>query len=63
MIYENIKRIADEKGISIRSLEMQAGLKNGAISKWKESTPSVLNLKAVAKILNKPIEYFLKGDK
>lgn len=59
MIYEKIKKLCEENGISIRQIEMQAGLKNGAISKWKKSMPQVDNLKAVADILQKPIDYFL----
>ena len=52
MLTDRIKRICKEKGISISCLEREAGLSNGAISKWSYSSPSVNNLKAVAKVLH-----------
>ena len=60
MIYNKIKEICKEKGISIGSVEKKAGLSNGAISKWNNSSPTVDSLKAVAEVLKKPIEFFLK---
>lgn len=56
MIFYKIKEICDKQGISIASLEKQAGLSNGAIGKWKYSSPTVDNLKAVAKILKVKID-------
>mgnify|MGYP003507064925 CR=1 len=52
MIFNNIKKICDEKGISIFQLEKEAGLGNGTISGWKESMPRIDKLQAVAKVLN-----------
>lgn len=51
MIYTKIKEICNKKGISVTSVEKQAGLGNGTISKWSEVSPSVDNLKKVADIL------------
>ena len=51
MIFENIQEICNKKGISIAELEREAGLKNGAISKWKTSSPTIKSLQAVAKVL------------
>ena len=51
LIYDNIKKICKEKGISVGSVEKQAGLGNGAISKWNTSSPTVENLQAVASVL------------
>ncbi len=59
MIYDKVKEVCKEEGISVTALEKQAGLKPGAICKWNNSVPIATNLKAVAEILNKPIEYFL----
>ena len=50
MIFNNIKKICDEKGISIFQLEKEAGLGNGTISGWKESMPRIDSLQAVAKV-------------
>lgn len=51
MIYDRIKEICSEKGISVRQVEISAGLTNGTISKWNKSSPTVENLKSVADVL------------
>ncbi len=51
MIYDKIKKICEEKGISVGSVEKQAGLGNGTISKWNKSNPTIDNLQAVANVL------------
>lgn len=62
MIFANIKRLADEKGLSIKGIEAQVGLANGTISKWKESEPSVINLNKVAQLLNVTLEELIKSE-
>ena len=59
MIYENVKKIAEEKGISISALEKKAGLGNGVISGWKTSSPTVANLKSVADVLKVKVDKLL----
>ena len=56
MIYEKIKKICDERGMSVRSLESKAGLGNGTIKSWENSVPGIARLSAVADILGLPIE-------
>ena len=51
LIFENIQEICNEKGISIAELEREAGLKNGAIGKWRTSSPTIKSLQAVSKVL------------
>lgn len=51
MIYDKIKEVCKEKGISVTYVEKEAGLGNGSISKWNKSSPTVESLQAVAKIL------------
>lgn len=60
MIYNNIKELCDERGISISQLEKEAGLGNGTISGWKESMPRIDNLQSVAKVLKVKVEKLLK---
>lgn len=60
MIYENVKRLSDEKGISISRLEKEAGLGNGTISGWKTSAPRLDSLQAVAKVLKVKVDKLLK---
>ena len=62
MIYENVKKIAEEKGISISALEKKAGLGNGVISGWKTSSPTVTNLKAVSVILGTTVDKLLEEN-
>lgn len=54
MIYENIKRIADAKGVTIYRIERDAKIANGIIAKWGKTAtqePSATNLKKVADYL------------
>lgn len=60
MIYDNINRLAHEKGVSINKLEQQTGLSRGSICKWNAISPSVRSLKKVADYFDVSIEYFLE---
>lgn len=51
MVYDKVKKLADERNISIYALEKKAGLQNGAIGKWRESSPTLKSLQAVAEAL------------
>lgn len=55
-IFENIKKLAVEKGISITNLEKEAGLGNGTIGKWQISIPKTDKLAAVAGILGVTVD-------
>lgn len=59
MIYDTIKKLCEKKGISVSSVEKEAGLSNGAISKWNNSSPTVEKLNAVAKVLNVKVDSLL----
>ena len=60
MLFDNISRLCEEKGISIFALEKAAGLGNGTIRLWKESSPKVNNLKSVADYLGTTIDELMK---
>lgn len=60
MIFTKIKELVEEKGISISELETSCNIGNGTISRWKASSPNVLNLKKVADYFGVSIEYFLE---
>lgn len=55
-IYDKIKELCEEKGVSVRQVEAAAGLKNGAISKWNDSSPTIKSLKAVADVLKVKVD-------
>ena len=59
-IYENIKEIADRKGLTIKDIETKAGLSNGSIGSWRESSPTVVNLSKVAKVLKVSINRLVR---
>lgn len=61
MIYDKIKEICKEKGVSPSSVEKKAGLGNGAVTKWNDFSPSVKNLKAVADVLEISVDELIKG--
>ena len=60
MIYDNVKALCEERGLSISAVEKQAGLGNGTIRGWNESSPTVDNLQSVAKVLDVEINELLK---
>ena len=62
MLYDKIKDLCKQKGISVRSVEIKAGLSNGSISKWNEVMPKADGLQAVAKILNTSVEALLEDE-
>lgn len=63
MVYDNICRIAEKKNISVQRLEKKAGLGNGAICKWKNSSPSLQNLEKVANALGVSVAYLIREQK
>lgn len=48
MIYTNVLNLCRRKGISIAQLERELGLGNATIRGWKNSSPTVEKIKAVA---------------
>lgn len=60
MIYDNVKKICKEKGISLCALEKTAGLGNGVIAGWRKSSPRVDSLQAVAKVLGVKVSKLLE---
>lgn len=60
MLYEKIKMLCKEKGVSVTSVEKELGFSNGLISKWDKAEPVVSNLKKIADYFGKPIEFFLE---
>lgn len=60
MLFDTVKRLAEERGETIASLERKAGMSGGAIVKWKTRYPRVDNLIAVAKVLNVSVDDLFK---
>lgn len=52
MIYDTVKKYADDKGLPITTIETMAGLGRGTIGKWKATNSAqVDSLLKVAKVL------------
>ena len=60
-LYETIKELCKEKGISIAKLEREVKLSIGSISHWRVSDPKVGNVKAVTDYLQCTIDELVKG--
>ena len=60
MVFDNIKRLAEEQGKSINSIEKACGLSTGSVYKWNDVSPTAKSLKAVADYLGVSMEYLLK---
>ncbi len=59
-IFDKISKRASEKGISINSLEKQAGISIGSVYKWNTVSPTIRNLSKVAEVLGCTIDELLK---
>ena len=60
MIVERIEELCAEKKITVSALEKTLGFGNSTIARWRTSSPSVCNLKAVADYFGTTVDYFLK---
>lgn len=62
MIYTNVQNLCREKGISVAQLERELGLGNATIRGWKNSSPTVEKLKAVADYFNVSVDFLLSDS-
>lgn len=60
MIYDQIKKLAKEKGVTIQQMEQELHLSAGNTCKWNSTLPRVDTLKKVADYFGVSIEYFLE---
>lgn len=60
-LYNNIKKICDDRKIAITQLEKKSGLGHGTIGKWRDVTPNMASLEAVAKALELPTAELMKA--
>ena len=60
MNIDKLAAMCKERGISFRKLEKECGLGNGIIARWKNSSPTVANLKAVADYFGVTVDELLR---
>ena len=61
MLYERIKIVAKERGISISELERKSELAQGSICKWNEIKPAFDKVVKVAHCLGISVEYLAEA--
>ena len=60
MLYDNVKALCEEKGITIWTLERDLKLPHSSIRKWNENEPGIRKVQKVADYLQVPIEKLLE---
>lgn len=58
-LYENIKMLCKEYGITVAQLELDSGLTRGSVSKWPSTFPSWDKLLKVAEYFNVSIDFLV----
>lgn len=61
MIFENIAKLCEERGISIAKLERSTGIGNGTIKRWVTSSPTVENVRKVAEYFGVLVDDLISG--
>ena len=61
-ITERIKARAVTKKLSVRKIEIEAGLSNGAIARWSKKSPSVDKVFRVANVLECTVDDLIKDE-
>ena len=62
MLYDNVKKLCEKKGVSILSLEKALGFPRSSICKWNENEPGIRKVQKVADYLGVSIEELLKDE-
>lgn len=63
MIYERIKELCKENGISVNELEKRIGVAKGYLCKVDKHKPSMERTKALADELHTSVDYLITGMK
>ena len=59
IMVDKIRRLCQDQGKSLFSLEKECGLGNGTINKWDRNSPSVAKVAAVADSLGVSVSYLI----
>ncbi len=62
MIYDNVKRICGQKGITISQMEKDLGFPRSSVCKWNDNEPGVTKVQKTADYLGTTIEELLTGE-
>lgn len=61
-LVDRIRNLANQKGMSLPQLEVELGLGNGTISRWRTSSPNTDKLQKIADYFNVSMDYLLGRD-
>ncbi|MYV04804.1 helix-turn-helix domain-containing protein [Furfurilactobacillus milii] len=61
-IYEQVKALAQERGLSLQTLAIKAGMGINSIYSWQKKDPSISRLTKVAEILNVSVDSLIGAD-
>lgn len=61
-IYDRIKKLSEERGLSIAALEKLSGLGNGTIGGWRQSSPTLESLERISVVLGIPVSQILEKE-
>lgn len=62
MLYDNVKVLCRERGISVLKLEAALGFPRSSICKWNENEPGIRKVQKAADYLGVSIERLLEGE-
>ena len=62
VLYDNVKKLCEEKGVSILSLEKALGFPRSSICKLNDNEPGIRKVQKVAEYLGVSIEELLRED-
>lgn len=60
MVTENIRKLCEERNISVWALEKEVGLGNGTVGKWRNTSPRVDRLQLVANYFGVTVDELLQ---
>ena len=61
-IYERIKELCKEKGVTVKEMEAFVGIGEKNANKWKTRTPSAENLLKLSEYFGVSTDYILTGE-
>lgn len=61
-LVDRIRALANQRDMSLPQLEVELGLGNGTISKWRSSSPNTDKLQKIADYFNVSMDYLLGRD-
>ena len=62
ILYEKIKKLCENRNISVTFLESKLGFARSSICKWDVNSPSIARIKAVADYFKISVDELIGGD-